>query len=223
MTQDENVILAGAQAPAPPPLPIIADAPPLAPAPDAAVAALACACDPPRPAEFAPLDLAELFALDIAQRGMVLDPIIPEKGLVLLYAMRGTGKTHVALGIAHAVATGGAFLNWRAPGPRRVLVVDGEMPVADLRSRLQAIAAGIWRRGRARHAAGARRRHPRGRHRQPRRSGRATEARALPRRRRARDPRQPGEPRSRARTRTTPTPGCRSSGGCYGCAGAASR
>ena len=73
---------------------------------------------------------------------MVLDPIIPEKGLVLLYAMRGTGKTHVALGIAHAVATGGTFLNWRAPQPRRVLVVDGEMPVADLRSRLQAIAAG---------------------------------------------------------------------------------
>ena len=43
---------------------------------------------------------------------------------------------------AAEVATGGGFLNWRAPRPRRVLVVDGEMPVADLRSRLQAIAAG---------------------------------------------------------------------------------
>ena len=73
---------------------------------------------------------------------MVLDPIIPEKGLALLYAVRGTGKTHVALGIAHAVATGGAFLNWRAPQPRRVLLVDGEMPVSDLRDRLKSIVAG---------------------------------------------------------------------------------
>ena len=73
---------------------------------------------------------------------MVLDPVIPEKGLALLYAMRGTGKTHVALGIAHAVATGGGFLNWRAPRARRVLVVDGEMPAADLGARLRTIVAG---------------------------------------------------------------------------------
>jgi hypothetical protein len=46
-----------------------------------------------------PLDLAELFALDIKPRGMVLEPIIPEEGLVMLYATRGTGKTHVALGV----------------------------------------------------------------------------------------------------------------------------
>jgi hypothetical protein len=92
--------------------------------------------------EFAPLDLDDLLALAIPERGMVLDPIIPEKGLALLYAMRGTGKTHVALGIAHAVATGTAFLTWRVPQPRRVLLVDGEMPAADLRSRLQAIVAG---------------------------------------------------------------------------------
>ena len=73
------------------------------------------------------LDLAELFALDLKPRGMVLEPIIPEKGLAMLYASRGTGKTHVALGIAYAVATGSAFLKWRAPRARRVLLVDGEM------------------------------------------------------------------------------------------------
>src|SRR6267142_1566058 len=92
--------------------------------------------------EFAPLDLADLLSLDIPERGMVLDPIIPEKGLALLYAMRGTGKTHVALGIAHAVATGAKFLNWHAPKPRRVLLVDGEMPTSDLRSRLRSVVAG---------------------------------------------------------------------------------
>ena len=89
-----------------------------------------------------PLDLAELFALDIKPRGMVLEPIIPEKGLVMLYAARGTGKTHVALGVAYAVATGSIFLKWRAPRARRVLVVDGEMPASELRERLQWINGG---------------------------------------------------------------------------------
>ena len=88
------------------------------------------------------LDLAELFALDLKPRGMVLEPIIPEKGLAMLYASRGTGKTHVALGIAYAVATGSAFLKWRAPRARRVLLVDGEMPAAALRERLQRISDG---------------------------------------------------------------------------------
>jgi putative DNA primase/helicase len=89
-----------------------------------------------------PLELAELFALDIKPRGMVLEPIIPEKGLAMLYASRGTGKTHVALGIAYAVATGSSFLKWRAPAARRVLLIDGEMPAAALRERLQHISAG---------------------------------------------------------------------------------
>jgi putative DNA primase/helicase len=86
-----------------------------------------------------PLSLHQLFALNIKPRGMVLDPIIPEKGLAMLYAARGTGKTHVALGIACAVAAGVRFLRWHAPRPRRVLFIDGEMPAAALRDRLAAI------------------------------------------------------------------------------------
>jgi len=35
-----------------------------------------------------PLDLTDLFALDIKPRGMVLDPIIPEKGLVIALTAR---------------------------------------------------------------------------------------------------------------------------------------
>jgi len=94
------------------------------------------------PTRLNPLSLPQLFALDIAPRGMVLDPIIPEKGLAMLYAARGTGKTHVALGIACAVAAGRPFLKWHAPRPRRVLFIDGEMPAAALRERLAAIVGG---------------------------------------------------------------------------------
>jgi len=120
----------------------VADAPPIAdPAPGAAVAATFDPAGSDFGERLRPFDLEELLALDIKPRGMVLDPVIPEKGLVMLYAARGTGKTHVALGIAYAVATGSPFLKWRAERPRRVLLVDGEMPAAALRERLQRVAA----------------------------------------------------------------------------------
>ena len=90
-----------------------------------------------------PLTLSNFFSLAIKPREMLLDPIIPEKGLAMLYASRGTGKTHIALGIAHAVATGTKFLRWSAPKPRRVLLIDGEMPAAALQERLANIVAGV--------------------------------------------------------------------------------
>jgi KaiC/GvpD/RAD55 family RecA-like ATPase len=88
-----------------------------------------------------PLTLSELFDLELKEREMLLSPILPEKGLVMVYAYRGVGKTHVALGIAYAVASGGTFLKWSAPKARRVLLVDGEMPAASLRERLAGIVA----------------------------------------------------------------------------------
>ncbi|MBV9529815.1 MAG: AAA family ATPase, partial [Bradyrhizobium sp.] len=99
----------------------------------------------PRPSDkdrLRPLDLKEFLELSIKPREMLLDPVLPEKGLAMLYAARGTGKTHVALGIAFAIATGGQFLRWTAPRPRRVLLIDGELPAAALQERLASIAAG---------------------------------------------------------------------------------
>jgi putative DNA primase/helicase len=89
-----------------------------------------------------PLDLRSFLQLSIKTREMLLDPVLPEKGLAMLYAARGTGKTHVALGIVFAVATGSDFLKWCAPRPRRTLLIDGEMPAAALQERLASIVAG---------------------------------------------------------------------------------
>ena len=57
----------------------------------------------------------------------------------MIYGPRGIGKTHVTLGAAYALASGGTFLRWRAPKRRRVLVIDGEMPASVLQERLAAI------------------------------------------------------------------------------------
>ena len=91
---------------------------------------------------FRPLGISDFLTLEIPPREMLLGPIMPEKGLAMLYASRGLGKSWLALSVAVAVATGGRLLRWEAPTPRRVLVVDGEMPLADLQARLNAILLG---------------------------------------------------------------------------------
>jgi AAA domain/Homeodomain-like domain len=90
-----------------------------------------------------PLDLEQFLQLSIKPREMLLDPILPEKGLAMLYAVRGTGKTHVAIGICFAIAAGTKFLKWSAPRPRRVLLIDGEMPAAALQERLASVVASV--------------------------------------------------------------------------------
>ncbi|WP_167350079.1 AAA family ATPase [Methylobacterium platani] len=78
---------------------------------------------------------------DLPKRDFVLHPLLPERGLAMLYAGRGVGKTHVALGNSYAVSAGAAFLRWQAPTARRVLYVDGEMPQQTLQERARALRA----------------------------------------------------------------------------------
>lgn len=82
--------------------------------------------------------LRDLLTRDLPPREMLLSPWLTSQSLTMIHAWRGTGKTHVALGIAYALASGGAFLNWRAESPVRVLYIDGEMPGTALKSRLAA-------------------------------------------------------------------------------------
>jgi len=84
--------------------------------------------------------MKEFLQMQLPKREMILDPFLPSQGLCLLYAKRGVGKTHVALEIAYAVATGGTFLKFRAPKPKKVLYIDGEMPASAMQERLQRIA-----------------------------------------------------------------------------------
>lgn len=91
------------------------------------------------PPKLSPITYTGLLAKDIAPRRHILAPWLPEKGLAMIFAPRGVGKTHLSLGIAYAVASGSPFLRWQAPEPRRVLFVDGEMPAATLQGRLARI------------------------------------------------------------------------------------
>ncbi len=87
------------------------------------------------------VELGGVLAQSIPPRASMLTPIMAEQSLTLLHSWRGIGKTHVALGIGYAVASGGAFLRWYADRPRKVLYIDGEMPAASLQERLARIVA----------------------------------------------------------------------------------
>ena len=87
------------------------------------------------------VSLRQLLELDIPQRGHVLYPIIPEQGLTMLFAERGTGKTFVGFHLAYAVASGGSVFGWKSDRPRRTLYLDGEMPLASVQERFAALVA----------------------------------------------------------------------------------
>jgi hypothetical protein len=87
------------------------------------------------------LDGEQLLIAQFPARSVMLAPWLPDKGLAMIFAPRGVGKTWAALGVAYAVAGGGAFLRWRASRPRRVLYIDGEMPAVMLQERYAAIVA----------------------------------------------------------------------------------
>jgi putative DNA primase/helicase len=96
------------------------------------------------PPRLQPLTAAEFLVLNLPPRGLILDPWLPTQGLAMIHSARGVGKTHLALGIAYAVATGTRLLGWTAPEPRRVIYLDGEMPAATMQTRMAAIIAGSY-------------------------------------------------------------------------------
>lgn len=93
--------------------------------------------DVPQIGSIKTISLEDFLALELPPRKMLLAPFLPKQGLVLLYAKRGVGKTHIALGAAYAVASGGRFLKWHAPIPQKVLYIDGEMPANSMQERLR--------------------------------------------------------------------------------------
>lgn len=89
------------------------------------------------------LPLGCLLDAPMIPREPLLTPWLREQESALIWAAPGVGKTMLTLSIALAVAGGGAFLGWSAPRPRRVLLIDGEMPKDDLQGRLRSLAGAV--------------------------------------------------------------------------------
>jgi len=73
---------------------------------------------------------------DMAPPDYVLDHILPSPSTAEFFGPRGIGKTFGTLEVAKAIATGGtAFGRWKAPIPRPVLYIDGEMSAQEMSKR----------------------------------------------------------------------------------------
>lgn len=92
--------------------------------------------DPPR---YSVISIKRLLTIEIPPREYILSPWLPTQGLTMLHAFRGVGKTLIGMTVAVSVAGGSDALKWKAPKPRRVLFLDGEMPASVLRERFSAI------------------------------------------------------------------------------------
>jgi putative DNA primase/helicase len=86
---------------------------------------------------FVDFDLEAFLALELPPRRWLAEGLIAERGLAMVHAKRGVGKTHFVLGLACAIAAGKPFLRYQVPTPAGVLLVDGEMPTPDLQDRLR--------------------------------------------------------------------------------------
>jgi len=84
----------------------------------------------------AALDLYDLSEYQFKERELLLKPWLHSQDLTMIHAGRGIGKTHLAIAIMYAVATGGTFAGWVAPKPTKVLYLDGELPGRVLQNRL---------------------------------------------------------------------------------------
>jgi hypothetical protein len=85
------------------------------------------------------LSLEDLLTLNLPPRKWLLEAILQEKDIAMVYAWRGTGKTWFLLQLAYALCSGGPCLRWKAPKARRVLYIDGEMPLKTMQDRMAAI------------------------------------------------------------------------------------
>ena len=84
----------------------------------------------------------DLIDLQLEPREDLIAPWLRQGESLLLWSASGLGKTWLTLSMAIAMAGGGKVGNWNCPKPRRVLLIDGEMHLQDLKERIETLALG---------------------------------------------------------------------------------
>lgn len=85
---------------------------------------------------------AGLAGLAVPPREAIIGDWFKEGDLGFVFGERGLGKTWLAMLLARKCAEGGTMADWTAHKPRRVLYVDGEMPLDEIRGRDVALSHG---------------------------------------------------------------------------------
>jgi hypothetical protein len=81
------------------------------------------------------LTLQQLFDKEFPPREHLIAPWLREGESALIWSEPGVGKSMLSLSIALCIAGGGELMGWKSERPRRVLVVDGEQHIEDIKER----------------------------------------------------------------------------------------
>jgi RecA-family ATPase len=83
------------------------------------------------------INAGQLLRRRFPPRQTVIDPWLRNGETALIWAGSGVGKTMLTLSLAIAMAAGGRVGEWTCNKPRKVLLIDGEMHIQDLRDRIE--------------------------------------------------------------------------------------
>jgi len=86
-----------------------------------------------------PMTYDEILSSNPPVLKYILSPWLPVQGIAFIYAATGVGKTLFTMNVAYAIASGGEFLKFKVPTPRKILYVDGEMSYSQMHSRFMDI------------------------------------------------------------------------------------
>lgn len=87
------------------------------------------------------LSTFQITEMDIPPREDIVAPFLKASSINMLYAPRGLGKSWCVMIMASCIAKGKPFLGYDVPKKRNVLIIDGEMPSADIKERIEIIGA----------------------------------------------------------------------------------
>lgn len=83
-----------------------------------------------------PRGMADLMNVAFPELVKLQKPWLPMPGLAMIHGNAGHGKTHLAMSVAYAVASGTPILGWDVERAAKVLYVEGEMPGKLLQDRI---------------------------------------------------------------------------------------
>jgi len=95
--------------------------------------------------EISAISARDLLALEETPTEYALAPVLARGDKAMLCAPRGSGKSWLVMALALLIALGGSLFDGRlsCPRPLRVLIIDGELKLKDLRSRMRKLLKSI--------------------------------------------------------------------------------
>ena len=88
------------------------------------------------------IPLGEFSIMPLPERETLVDPWLPDHGLVMLWGPRGVGKSWFSFALVLALARGENFGPFRVPKARNSLYIDAEMSAKDTQGRFNSLIRG---------------------------------------------------------------------------------